>query len=235
MEELLNQFKVMVDQLRTKANEVLVKLPPLEQFEANSSIAHSIRDMEYMGKYFEESFQSALEKVTELQGKFPAKVEEIETAAVEAALKDGEVMKKEDVEASIQAAKANAEKQVREEVTLLASRRAELIAKPENGEALLSAEMAALIPDEVLLGETYKDAAKMLSDRVDNMVKIGLKTPSLQASLAKEPLDEDGQKVFKSRLESIVEVSGGIPSGASPVASPFAGAVKTNEEEIVGF
>ncbi len=244
MKELLAAFLVSIHSIKDQANAMLAGLPPLEQFEASADLSYGIRSLQRYGN----ELVAAADNISSKVSGFAAQATETITAeanakAQEVLLAAGEFIKKVDAEAAQGLALQGMEKQMRE--TFTAERVAETKVKTKRA-ALVAGKtlplvVAEALPDALLGGETVDADVVKIGARLKKLTDMGLTAegaPKVFAEVAGISLDDAGEAIFNTRIETIQEARGttkGKGGGGNPLAGAGAaasGRTYTTEELV---
>jgi hypothetical protein len=233
MNEIIQKIQSLITSARASLNQTLTALPPIEQFEAASEITGILRTAKYSVDYMSESLQTFDAQMAQLQAKISehvtGQVADGVASGIQAQLAAGELVKKDDAEASLQAALQVRESSVRAEIKKIQDRRGELTA----GEGAIPMEVAVLLSDETLAADDFKVRASKAADRVKELTELGVSVPRVLCESANLPLDEAGEAAHSERMATFRGVAakhGAAPSslsggGSSQSGSPSAGPV----------
>jgi hypothetical protein len=241
----LDTIKDRIGQLRTRANDALSKLKPLEQHEGADRLGYMFRAMEDTHErvgdllnqieqgilpQYEAAMQSAHEAALK-DAKFLERV-------IEQAVQSGDLVKKADAEGRVETARQAAYDKAKSDLqaeadrqSKLGQRRGEAVAaiapllKTDKNDGVASAtELCSKLSDETLLGDNYKDAINGAVARVKRCGELGVsKLEVLQEVCAMEPAAY-GKQV--ATWEEIAKAS----RGTGPKLNPFAGGGGTAQE-----
>lgn len=218
----MNPFKALVTALatfaqdfRAKMNPALEALPKLESIEAAEPVLSVLRMVKWAQKDAEDlasQFDGKIANVEDMINAYNAKIAE---EAVTAAVTAGTLIKKEDHENAITAAKdaaaTEAKTQAEQEfnakvqkIETLATRRKEAVTK-------LGEIAAAKLTDEQLSADNYVEAitakeALIAKLKEENIVPEGDRKAMFESLVAKEGVESED---FKSSLSIILTAAGG--------------------------
>ncbi len=229
MNEIIQKLQALITSARASMNQTLSSLPPIDQYEAASEMAYILRNMKSSGDYLMETFKSFEGDITSLQAKVSEYVTGQVTSGVETALQarlaSGEIVKKEDAEANLQAALQARENNIRAEIQKISTRRSEL----STGEGAIPVEVAAIISDENLLSEDYKIRASKAAARVKELSDLGVSVPRVLCEAANLPTDDTGEATFNERLATFRGVA--AKHGSAPGSIAGSGQSQSKDEK----
>jgi hypothetical protein len=244
----MDTIKDRIGQLRTRANDALSKLKPLEQHEGADRLGYMFRAMEdthervgdllnHIEQGILPQYEAAMQSAQEAALKDPKFLERV----IEQAVQSGDLVKKADAEGRVetarQAAYDKAKGDLRAEAdrqSKLGQRRGEAVValapvlktdKVDESTAATSArELCAKLSDEALLGDNYKEAINGAVARVKRCGELGVsKLEVLQEVCSMEPAAYNKQV---ATWEEIAKAS----RGTGPKLNPFAGGGGTAQE-----
>lgn len=233
--DLIEKLRGTLKQISSRANDLLSKQPPLEQFEKTSPIYSAILSCGYVIDYLVHSVSDITRELDAIdpEAAIAAGAEDVLRAKLasgelikkedlEAKLTSGEFVKKTDAETAATAAGDAREKLVRAEIALVETRRVEVTTdKSATEKALVPAALASKIPADALKGDDYLTKVKIIADRLKSMKDIGVESTELLNSAAETPLDEAGSKAFGERLTWMGDVAKKAGGGGTQMPNPL--------------
>lgn len=229
MKEIFDAIRQQLSGFKTRCNELLKGLPPIEQVEASQELAWGLRNLHSTLKYQEEQCVNIEAKLSEYENKLKAEVETTVETRLAEKLTAGEYVTKDQATAAATSAADARETTVRNEIQLITTRRKELCtAVDDKTPAILSAEAVSLLPDSLLKGETYKADAVKVADRLKALSDLGVTTGGLVATAARLSVDAAGDTQFADQLSGVRQVADAVkgekkPGNPAPAPAPFAG------------
>lgn len=232
-------FATLTNDIRTRFNAAISKLPPLEQIEGGNAVLNVINSIDWARERMDQcvaDLESALTAATAKVEGFEKRAGETATelaarlwdgshaaaaaAALTAAIAARTVLPIEEHTTLIDAAtrKGAADAEVAfnarlADIATLAARRAEATEK-------LGQVAANALKDADLLGENYAELLAAMEGRIASLAAAGI-TPEARplgyASLVAEPLDETGTADFNARLATLKEAA--APITAAPITA----------------
>jgi len=225
MKDFIQQLFQALSALKTRCNDIVKNLPPIEQYEASSELVWPIRSMTTYCKELAEQATSLESKVAEYETKMTQEVEQRAGVLLQEKLSGGEYVSKADAKTAAETAANSREQNVRQEIATVATRRTELTTPAKAGEKpLIPVELASSLSPELLLAADYRERAGQVATRLQEIAKLGVKMPlGLSQEACSMALDETGNAAFNARLATIKEVAelaSGKPSNGTP-ENPF--------------
>lgn len=240
MSKLAAALKAILAKFNEAINAELKKLPPAEQFDANSELFGARKSIEW-------NMSRLIENLGIIEGKFTsAEAEAITeiTAEVRKALEaSGDFIAKAAHEAAITAAASKAKEDERTAITAETQRKEKVSAARAKlaKEAEIPTVICEKLGDDLLLGEplALEVAGRKLKARVDECAKLRLtveNSAEFVAAACSLPLDEAGDKAFEHQLapvrsalavSSSAESNKGKQQTQQQQANPLAGAGNT--------
>ena len=232
------------DELYTRFNAALGKLPPLEQIEGGNSVLSVIREVEWAGERMKRvgddlqtTLDAAAERLTAFERKAGESVDvaasrlmdillaDSATAAIGAAIAAKTHLPIEDHHTALTAAIDQTRATVRGEVEVEFNARIEsmqtLATRRNEVTERLGAIAAAAITDADLLAENHAEVIAAVESRIATLSASGI-TPESHprnfGSLLACGLDETGTAQFDSRLEMLKEAT--ALSASAPATKP---------------
>lgn len=222
MEELIKAIQGMIGGARGEFNKAIAKLPPLEQFEANQSLAWGFQFLQSTCS----DFISQLTRLdADLMEKFGKAQVLAEAAGLEKALTAKLVMAVADHEAAVNAAATGAREDERKSLTA----QFEQQLKAEQARAVLlegvPTALAQLVPAEALVGDGATQNAKALKDRLKKLADAGCANAdsAFLQEIAGLGFDAAGNAAFETRSTPIIDSYNAGKGGARtppPAARP---------------
>jgi hypothetical protein len=243
----MDTIKDRIGQLRTRANDALSKLKPLEQHEGADRLGYMFRAMEdthervgdllnHIEQGILPQYEAAMQSAQEAALKDPKFLERV----IEQAVQSGELVKKADAEGRVETARQAAYNKAKGDLqseadrqSKLGQRRGEAVAvlapllKTDKDDGVAPArELCTKLRDEALLGDNYKDAIIGAAARVKRCGELGVsKLEVLQEVCSMETAAYDKQV---ATWDEIARASRGTSGG--PKLNPFAGGSGTTQE-----
>lgn len=200
MKEFIESLQALVKGLYTAVNSSLEALPPAEQFEANAELSGGLRSIKSSARWM---IEEAKRLETGLVDKVTTMAEKVKAEAIEKGVKDGELFRKGDHEAAINAAKSGERQAVEAEIT---SKFEKQIKAGEARAKLLKdipASIAAEVADATLLAADAETRVDAFKTRLKKLGEIGI-TPENSAAFCAEvarlPWDAEGDKAFEAKF-----------------------------------
>ncbi len=235
-------------------NTAVKPLPPIEQHEATTVVGYALRDINHAIQWITNTCMQLDSQVKDYIERGQQILADTMKAHVDELVSKGELIPKAKVEAGDYLTKETAqsiangaaekaanerEQLVRQEIQLLASRRAELSTPKTSmdgvapgGEpkviepALLTRDIVDKLPDDLIKGDDYREKAGLVANRLKDINALGVPVPKLLARAHELPLDETGETQFREQLSMIqtaVEQTGGRRTKESErLPAPFA-------------
>lgn len=223
MKDFITSLYQALNSFKTRCNDIVKRLPPIEQFEASSEIVHGIRCLTMYCAEVAGIAENLEAKAQEYEGKLAAEVSE----QLQQKLSAGEYLTKDDAIAASERAAADRESSVRQEIATIDSRRKELTTPASAGaKPVIPAELASHLTVELLKADDYRERAGKIAGRLNEIASLGMSLPSLQAEACSLPLDDAGQSAFTGRLKTVREVreaGGGSTVNPNPFLTGGAG------------
>lgn len=253
---LIAALVALKNDLYSKFNAALSKLPPLEQIEGGQAGISAVRELDWAKDRIErvgEQLEATLTQATQMIEGFERKsgetvdtaaarlIEVLEanagSAAISSAIAAKTHLPMEDhqtaLDNAVTAAKDNLKTELEngfnaklDEIRLIAERRSATIEK-------LGAVAAASVSDADLLAEDREARVQKVEDRVKLLATAGItpeSKPKNFASLMACGTDEQGETEFSARLETIKEAAGNINlAAAAPKPTTQAGTITSGE------
>jgi hypothetical protein len=252
MQQFIEKLREMLKQTAQRANDTLKTLPPLEQYEKTTPIYAAIQNTGYALDFIERTAKDlngqldAIDPEAALKALGDAQVEEglksgdlLRKSDLEAKITAGELMRKEDAQTAANKAADDREKMVRDRLKTVETRRKEVSTPKGDQPALLSAELAARIPSEVLEADDYLDKVKKVAARVKDLNDLGVEVPQLLTAAVETPVDEKGEAQFTERLSLVKDVAGKASGKGEHVSAPepfaHSGVSKESEDLVAVF
>lgn len=209
---LIAAIKAKFGEIRTKIEEKMAKLGPLEQLEVGQDVVSALR----YAKYSVQEIEEIGNQLNQIEARYTADAEAAKAAGVEAALKAGEVIRKEDHDLAVTNAAAEAKDEIRAEFKqkedsqkLITDRRAKAAEK-------VGVEAANALRDEDLGADDFDARLATLEKRVGEMKEFGVlgdkeSTRSHFRKFAAFALDAEGDKKFAGEFADLKNLLGGKP------------------------
>lgn len=240
---IIAAFAALKNDLHTRFNAVLAKLPPLDQIEGGNAVLGVIREVEWagermtrLGQEVEGTLAAAATKLADFQRKadeplevtasrlLEAMLAEAGATAIGAAIAAKTHLPVEDHQTALGNAREEGRKAAEVEFNAKVEALQTLAARREEVTIRLGAEASAAIPDTDLLAEGYQATVDAMAARIETLATAGITAashPRNFASLLGCGLDESGTTQFTARLEMLKEAAV-VPTAASAPAKPAA-------------
>jgi hypothetical protein len=221
IKELVENFLAGLGQLRVRAHKALGGLGDLEKIEASQPVVNALRELDWIGQRLEEIGAAAEPAVKSLD----EALAELAAAAVTEAVTGGAVVKREDHEAQLAAARQAGVEAAH--AAFEAERQKD--AKAEELRAGLAVEIgagaAAAISRDELVGEDAQHRIDILKARAARLAEVGISAEAhgpAYADLLACPLDEAGTAQFEARVKGYeaVMAAAAPPAGGNLPPKP---------------
>jgi len=216
----LELLKQALAGLRTRANEALKGLPPLEQSESSSELAYGIRCMERVTRDLEGVMGGVEEQLSAIESLRASEEERVKAEIRSELLSSGEYIAKADSEAAVETAEQAKETALRgefqreqETAKTIADRQSALREKLPTG-------VVDKLPTEVLSSESFDTDRVKLEERFKKCSDLGIKSEGFLAEVAGLALDAAGDAAFDARLEVVADLSKSGGGGGSRPTPP---------------
>lgn len=211
--------------IRNRFNKAAENLPPLEQVAATQPVLAVFQDIEWAKlrlTAMDEQFSEQISGIDQMIAEMEKKAGE---SAISAAIADKTLLRAEDHETLITAAKETARKEVETEFRAKEQKR-ETIAKLRNDLVTeIGAIAAASLTDEDLTAEDSAERIKLVKDRVAKITAAGVTAESNEkvfTTLLACSADEAGEKEFSARCEILSSSKPAAPAGPQNPKGPTA-------------
>lgn len=219
--QFVNSIKATVADIKTRANESIAALPPVEQHEAAGLILSMDRDLKWFISRVEDMATS------DLVSKADEVIAAFQTQIINDAITAGTIIAKEAHEAQIESAREGGILAGRQEAILLAARRAEI-------DAAIGENHGIVFTDEQLTGEGYPAMLASVQSAVAKATENGFTlkgSPKGFTSIVAAALN--GDQAVATIIATLSEVRGPAkPTEQSPAPSqPFVASEKPKGSE----
>lgn len=232
LQDVLQSIKTAAKEIKSRANSALSGLGVIDQIEQANEVRYALSSL----KYVEETIAEVFSSVDELLTKFPEVSEEVAASVIAAKIEAGEIVKAADADTALVAArkeaKAEGAKEAGDEFAAEKLRMKNLHERRGEVATDHGAEVAAAIPEEVILSEDWAAAKLEIGRRVKALDEVGVKANEKPEGFSEfacsAAFDEDGGKAFDKRvgvIRDMVAASRSPGATGTGAASRKAGAV----------
>lgn len=230
IKELIETFLANLGQLRVRAQKAIGGLGDLEKIEASQPVVNALRELDWLGERVGGLAADCEEAVKQLDAALAA----ISAEAVATALTSGAVVKKEDHDAQLAAARQAGveEAQAAFEAERQKDQQAEELRAALAQE--IGAAAAGAISRDELVGEDGGQRIETLKARAARLAEVGISAEAhgpAYADLLACPLDETGTAVFEARVKGYEAVMAARPPAGNGLPPKPEGTAKIHAGE----
>jgi|GEM_PF-7032345 len=205
LQQLLSELSRQQAELRARVNKALEGVGPLEQHEVAQPVAFALREMDWAKERIAEIGESIDAKVGNVDDFLANLKATVQKEGLAAAVAEGTVLKKEDHDTQITAAKKEAKNEA--ETEFKAERAKEVRADERRAELVeeIGQFAASKISKSDLMADDAEDRITKFKARASTLKASGFNEKEhdkAMASLLACSLDKDGQTEFDARVES---------------------------------